>query len=366
MRVLFDAYWWQSGPAALRHIMREIIFAWETEFPDDELVLLVRRRHAESVRLEAPRRASLISTSLRPQAVLAAIGTARVAKSVQPDVILTHNFASLAKPSVVFIQDVLFRTNPEWFTRKERAYYSLMAPLARRASAVLASSVEEGRRIEREVRPRHVRAVGIGISEELLAAKSTRPDLPVHPGSYVLSVGRLNVRKNLARACIGCLEQGILSPDRPLVVVGAAHGAADSQIDSRIEAAERDGSIIFSGFLDDGHLRWLYENARVLVYPSLGEGFGMPPMEAMAFGTPVVAGDIPVMRENLGSLGHFVDPLDPDAIGRAVMAAVESDMTSDIREQLRRHGRRFTWSSVVRSIREVCSKVEESARIGTS
>jgi glycosyltransferase involved in cell wall biosynthesis len=354
MKVLFDAYWWGSGPAALRHIMREIIFVWAQEFPDDEMVVLVRKRQLELAMKEVPPTAQLVATSLRPQAVLASVGTAVAARRVRPDVVFTHNFASLRQPSVVFIQDVLFRTNPEWFTSKERLYYSLMTPLARRSSFVLASSVEERKRMQREIRPKAIEAVGIGISEELLNSEPQAPDLALKPGRFLLCVGRLNVRKNLGRACIGCLEEGLVSAERPLVVVGSSHGAQETEIDPRIADGVAAGSIVFTGHVTDESLHWLYENSEALIYPSLGEGFGMPPLEAMAFGTPVVASDIPVMRENLGDLGFYADPLDARAIGRAARRAAEAGSTLELDARLRAHGRRYRWNNVVRDIRQAC------------
>lgn len=360
MRILFDAYWWGSGPAAIRHIMREIIFVWAQEFPDDEMVVLVRKRQLQQAKREVPQNAQVITTSLQPQALLAAVGTAMAARKVRPDVVLTHNFASLTQPSVVFIQDVLFRTNPEWFTRKERMYFSLMAPLARRGAHVLASSAEERDRMQREIGAEVIRAVGIGISEELLNAPSVAPQLGLTPGHFLLSVGRLNVRKNLGRAIIGCLEEGLVRPERPLVVVGSSQGAQESEMDPRIAEAVAEGSVVFTGHVSDENLRWLYENSEVLVYPSLGEGFGMPPFEAMAFGTPVVASDIPVMHENLGEFGYYADPLDARAIGRAVRRATQVRVTPEVEATLRAHGRRYRWRNVVQDIRMVC--VEAASR----
>ena len=137
MKVVFDAYWWVEGTPSLRHVLREIVFAWATRFPEDEIALVVRRRHLAAAADDTPAGAQLVATRARPQALLAAFVTERVRRRLGFDAVVVHNFsARSAKVSATYLHDVLFLTNPEWFTRIELAYFSFMARWIRRADVV--------------------------------------------------------------------------------------------------------------------------------------------------------------------------------------------------------------------------------------
>ena len=351
VKVVFDAYWWVQGPASLRHVLRETVLAWHAEFPDDDLALVVRRRHLDRARASAPAGVVLVPTTVRPQALLASLVTERVRRRLRYDAVLVHNFAPRSRGvSAVYLHDVLFVTNPEWFTRTELAYFSLMVRWAPRADVVFSSSATEGHRIRAHTRARAVVPVGLGLSTELTQGHQRRPVPGLVTRQFVLTVGRLNVRKNLEATILGCLASGAVDPTHPLVVVGGAGGKGEV-LNHAVEAAVADGSVRFLGHIDEPELRWLYSHATVFVCLSLGEGFGMPPIEASFFGTPVVASDLPVFRENLRDGVDFVDPTDVEAIQatvrRAVSAAAEgSPQNSEVVAS------QHDWRSSVRRIRE--------------
>jgi glycosyltransferase involved in cell wall biosynthesis len=93
------------------------------------------------------------------------------------------------------------------------------------------------------------------------------------------------------------------------VVVGSAEfSGAGARLPEAVDDYVRSGRLVFLGRISDGELRWMYERAVCLVFLSRDEGFGLPPVEAMQFGTPVLVSDIPVMREVVGSQGAYVSP----------------------------------------------------------
>ncbi len=98
-------------------------------------------------------------------------------------------------------------------------------------------------------------------------------------------------------------------------------------LNSRVfgESPQLSGSIQEVGYVTDGQLRSLYENARCFVFPSLYEGFGLPPLEAMASGCPVVASDIPPLRETCGDAAIYCDPTRPEDIARQVQVVLFDD-----------------------------------------
>jgi glycosyltransferase involved in cell wall biosynthesis len=322
VRVVFDAYWWVQGPTSLQRVLREIVIAWRAAFPDDELAIVTRARDRIAAESDVPPGVRVVGSRLRPQALLAAYGVEPVRRRLGFDVVLTQNFAARSRGlSAVYLHDVLFLTDPGWFTRTERRYFSLMPRWVRRADVVFSSTVTEGERIAAHTRARAVVPVGLGLSTELVDSPDRDAVPGLEPGHFLLSVGRLNVRKNLERTIHGALDSGVVTPARPLVVVGAGN---DDELAShpRIRAAVQDGRVRFTGHVSDAQLRWLYSETCLFLFLSLGEGFGMPPVEAQHFGAPLLVSDIPVLRENLGAGAAYVDPLDEGAIAAAMALEV--------------------------------------------
>ena len=125
---------------------------------------------------------------------------------------IAQNFTPVTGRSAVFIHDVLFQTNPEWFTPLERIYLAAIPHLARRACCVLTSSRSEAERISRSnpgLAP--VQPVGLGVKRSLTDVRPTLPDA-AGDGPFLLMVGRLNVRKNLATALRAALLSGTVGP----------------------------------------------------------------------------------------------------------------------------------------------------------
>lgn len=321
MRVLFDAYWWVRGPVSNKQVMREVIEHWVAAYPEDEVAFAVRRRHRDEAVATLPPDAPVVTTRLWPHGVAAILAYPWLARRVRADVTLTHNFTPAFGRSAVFVHDVMFQTNPEWFTRAERLYFALIPLLLPRADVVLTSSATEARRIAR--RNRRVRTTvhpaGLAVGTALAGADQVVPAGMSADDRFVLSVGRLNVRKNLAFTFEAALRSGALTPERPLVVVGQPQGKG-IELEPSVQAAVEQGLVRFLGRIGDGELAWLYAHADLFVYLSLDEGFGLPPIEALTFGCPVLVSDIPIFRENLGEHATYVDPHDVDAAAAALTA----------------------------------------------
>ena len=318
MRLLFDGYWWGSGPVSNRQVMREFIWAWESEFPSDELVVAVRRRDLLAARAELPDRVEIVGTRLAPQGLSAIAELPWLARRHGVDVTLTHNFTPAFGRSAVFVHDFMFMTSPQWFTRKERIYFALMPASIRRSSVVFTSSATEAARIRSRAGRRPVIPVGLAVGSTLANATPRRP-AGLDVDGFLLSVGRLNERKNLATAILGALESERLSERFPLLVVGES-GGRSGDLPLEAAGAVAAGAVRFLGFTDDAELAWLYAHTDGLLFLSHDEGFGMPTLEALQFGAPIIASDIPVFREIVGELGTLVDPLDVDAVASAVRA----------------------------------------------
>ena len=281
-----------------------------------------------------------------------------LARRVGADVIITHNFTPLWHRSVVFLHDVLFVTNPEWFTAKERAYFALMPLSARRAHAVVTSSASEARRIK-GVLPKsaHVTAVGLGLGERLTVPES-RPAALASVDQFFLTVGRLNVRKNLAFTCLSAIRSGAISPSFPLVIAGSGHGRGE-EWPEEVERAISEGSVILPGYVSDEELAWLYTHCRAFLFLSRGEGFGLPPLEALLAGAEVVASDIPVMREILGDHATYVAlEENGDAESKIARIAGRSRSAEDAARG-RVWASAFTWERTLAGLRSVVADVAQ-------
>jgi len=170
------------------------------------------------------------------------------------------------------------------------------------------------------------------------------------PENYVLYVGALNPRKNVFRAIqafLGFADR--TEADYKFVIVGPGNKRVFKDFD-----IPEDDRIVTPGFLSQPELKYAYTHAELFLYPSLYEGFGLPPLEAMACGTPVVVSDATSLPEVVGDAGEYVDPYDVNNIRRGIEDIASNDA---YRETLvnagRKHVESFTWQQTGEQIRLV-------------
>jgi glycosyltransferase involved in cell wall biosynthesis len=246
---------------------------------------------------------------------------------------------------VVTVHDIMHLTLPEYRNRWLRRRYAttMYAAVRRRAAAVICDSAFTRREFERIVGTgpaTHVVHNGVHPSwfgvPHVVTAASTRP--------YVVFVGLAKPHKNL----VGLLQAFALIRHRvphDLVIVGSRRDGLRTT-DQRIDAAAAplNGRVRFTEHLDFATLQRYVAGADVLVQPSFYEGFGLPPLEAMAAGTPCLASRIDPLVEVCGDAACYCDPGDPSDIARRLLELLENPAA---REQLRSRGREraraFSW-----------------------
>jgi len=192
---------------------------------------------------------------------------------------------------------------------------------------------------------------------DVQAEARAKYDLPEH---FILSVGTIEPRKNLARL----LEAYRTLLDRhggTGLVIAGRRGWRSDEFFTRLNALGLESKVILLSFVPDADLPALYSMADLFVFPSLYEGFGLPPLEAMACGAPVVASNASSLPEVIGDAGITVDPLDVGELA----AAIESVLGNPIlQQQLRAQGparaARFTWQAAARATRQVYQDVLQS------
>jgi glycosyltransferase involved in cell wall biosynthesis len=261
----------------------------------------------------------------------------RLAAGSRLDVLHCPTFRGpLAPPScplVVTVHDLAVLRHPETFNLWTRHYSRLcVSRVARAARLVIAVSEHTKRDLVELLATAEtkIRVVPNGVAETF------RPDGPAESGDYVLAVGTIEPRKNLERLAAASRSLGV-----ELRVAGA-RGWGRVELGSGVRELGR---------VSDEELARLYRGALCLAYPSLYEGFGIPILEAMASGTPVVTSRGGATEEVADGAAVLVDPLDPDAIAAGIEEAASR------REELVPAGleraRSFSWSEVARRTSEV-------------
>lgn len=168
--------------------------------------------------------------------------------------------------------------------------------------------------------------------------------LGLQPGRYLLCVGTLEPRKNLQLA-LRAHERlpATLREQYPLVLAGMPGWRAE-QLEKPLQRALAGGQVRLLGYQDDLGLAELFAGARLLLFPSLYEGFGLPVLEAMASGTPVIASDRSALPEVVGQAGLLIDPQDEVACAAAIERLVNDDQVwTSLREAGLMRARDFSW-----------------------
>jgi glycosyltransferase involved in cell wall biosynthesis len=222
-----------------------------------------------------------------------------------------------SKKMVATVHDLAFLHHPEFFTRRGNdVFRRSLKILKKRADVLLCSSqatvddcLNEG------FAPDRVRHVALGVR----STPATQNDIDLVrkkyslPSEYLLFVGTLEPRKNLARL-VGALHG---RSDLPPLVIAGADGWGDIDV-------SHTANVQFIGYVDDLHLGAVYAGASVLCYPSLWEGFGLPILEAMAQGTPVVTSIGTSTQEVAGGAAVLVDPLSEESMRNGIDEALRN------------------------------------------
>ncbi len=274
----------------------------------------------------------------------------------KPDIYHEPNYLAyrFAGPTVITVHDLSHihyaRTHP---ADRVRIMNKLLPEAVHRASEIIVDSHYVGREVIEhfDVSPHKVHAIHLGVSGDYRPRPSGEiaqqlAQYGLVPQSYILAVGTLEPRKNLIQAIdayAGLPEE--IRRTIPLVIAGMK-GWLSEQLEARIRHHENRGEVRWLGYVPAGDLPLLYSGACMLVYPSLYEGFGLPVLEAMASGIPVITTDRASLPEVAGDVGFMVDPQDVEGL-RAQMRRLIED-----RDEAARRGvlgveraRQFTWQA---------------------
>jgi glycosyltransferase involved in cell wall biosynthesis len=334
MRVAFDGVVFTQSRAGSARVARGILAALPSVAPEIEVVEVgggaFRGRGSARQKVAA----------LRQDLAWYGDGLARAARRSNADLLHCPTFRaplrSAGLPVVATLHDLAVLREPAWFPRWSRTYGRHLMPRAiRLADRVVCVSQATARDASGllGIPEGNVRVVPNGVDSLFSEPASSRPV----EGPYLLFVGTPEPRKNLERLVEAVALLHVQGRPERLVLAGA-----DGWGDVRLPAG---GRVVALGRVSDPVLRDLYAHASCVAYPSLWEGFGLIAGEALAAGCPVVASDIPALREVAGADAEYCDPMSVSSIAVALEHALDGPRPAPRRT--------LTWESAASALADV-------------
>jgi len=275
-------------------------------------------------------------------------------------------------PTVITVLDLSFLRFPAAFKAFKRTYLGLMTRLSvRRAAKVIA--------ISESTRQDVIDLLGVPaerVERIYCGADPGYRPLPTGevsafrrekglPPRFVLFLGTIEPRKNVTRLIEAFAALIAAEPRQmagvPLILAGG-RGWLSEPIYARVEELGLGDRVRFVGYVPEEQKALWYNAATCFCYPSLYEGFGLPPLEAMACGVPVVTSSVSSLPEVVGDAGLTVDPLDRAALCEALRRALfDRDLRADLAVRGPARAQRFTWSEAARKTADIYRRVGEEA-----
>lgn len=277
-------------------------------------------------------------------------------------------------PVVVSIHDLSFEHLPQTFKRRSRMQLRMTVRRSARNAAQIIALSEYARTDlinTYHLRPERVSVVPLAAPAAFAPVRDDNELQRVRQTygierDYILSVGSIQPRKNLRRLIEAySLLRGKQTEGKlpQLVLVGKNAWLYDETLRS-LKDRNVDTSIILTGYVPESDLPALYSGAVCFVYPSYFEGFGLPPLEAMKCGAPVIVGNKTSLPEVVGDAALMIDPFDVNAIAAAIKRVIaDSDFRAELRVKGLERAKQFDWKETARQTLEVYERAYSLNRI---
>lgn len=266
-------------------------------------------------------------------------------KSNKPLLINLCNAAPLFyNNQVITLHDVAFFVNPDWFSKKFVCYYKFLIPrISKKAKLIFTVSHFSKKEIIKyiDTEPQKIKVIYNSVSDLPGAVEHS-----VDYGRYILVVGSIDKRKNIANL-IAAFNL-IRHKDFKLIIVGDVNAIFNNKDNESLKSHD---DVVFLGRVNDNELAGLYSNALMFVYPSLYEGFGIPPLEAMAYGSPTIVANIDSLQEVCGDASLYVNPLDVEDISKKIsILANNNELRNELIQKGEKNITRFSWELSARQM----------------
>lgn len=368
MRIGVDARLVYHQPAGISRYTGHLLQAMAELDTEDEFIVFQHRKHKTPL-IQAPnfRRATLVSPvhhRVEQYALAAELYRFRL------DLLHSTDFIpALYSPhkSVITVHDLAFLHYPHFLTTESAEYYSLIDRAVVRANHIIVPS-------------EHTRQDLIGqlgspadkVSVIYEAANPSFVPLPIAetrreitakygiPETYIFSVGTIEPRKNITGLlqAFACLRDkyGLAQPVG-LAIAGSKGWLYEETLET-VRTLKLNDSVFFLGRVSDSDLHKLYVGARCHVHPAYYEGFGLPPLEAMACGTPTIVSNVSSLPEVVGDAALLVNPRDTEEIAVAMHRLLtDDDLHAEMSEKGLQRAHTFSWEKAARRTLEVYRQV---------
>ncbi|MEX1019463.1 MAG: glycosyltransferase family 1 protein [Litorilinea sp.] len=275
---------------------------------------------------------------------------------------------SRARRTVLTVHDLAFLFYPEAAMPGLQRYLNVVVPRSvRRADHLIADSVNTAKDLQEQwqIAPARISVVQGAVDHshfrpvpDPAAQTAVRHKYHLGDAPLILAVSRLEPRKNHVRLiqAFDLARRRAHLPHR--LVIGGAKGWLFDEIFAQVQRLHLEEWVILPGFIDDADLPTLYSAAQIFAYPSLYEGFGLPIVEALACGTPVLTADNSCLPEAAGPGAHYVNALDVESIAEGLeKLALDENLRHDLAQAGQAHAQAFTWARSARQLLDVYAHV---------
>lgn len=254
---------------------------------------------------------------------------------------------------IVTIDDLSFLRHPEWFSREFYLYYSFLIPrIAKNSKAIITISEFSKEEIIKllDIPADKIKVIYPAVSEEFITPEALDNSICNKYNNYILAVSSLEPRKNFKNLIMAF--NSLHLPDIKLVIVGKGNNRVFNE--KGLNKTADFENIEFTGYVSDAQLAGLYKNAKLFIYPSFYEGFGLPPLEAMACGCPVIVSNVSSLPEVCRDAAYYVDPDNIENIADGLNNVLNNQtMRKDLIDKGYERIRLFNWRKSAQGLLEV-------------
>lgn len=264
---------------------------------------------------------------------------------------------------VTIIHDMTYKAYPETVGKRTRLWLERgVEQYCKRADIILTVSEFSRREIVKylSIPEKKIKVVPNGVDLELYRDNysddeigSARAKYQV-PAQYVLYLGTLEPRKNIERLIEAYAKLKMKADDCPSLVLAGKKGWMYDGIFDKVKKLKLENAVVFTGYVEENDVPCLLAGAKFFLFPSIYEGFGMPPLEAMACGTPVIASNTSSLPEVVGDAGILVNPESVDEITQAMnLLLTDENKCCKLIEKGKERVKQFTWKRSAESLIQI-------------
>jgi len=360
MKIVIDAR--ESGTSTGRYVDK-LVEHLHSLRPEYQMVILTKRHRMEYLKRVAPS-FEIIETPYKEFTFGEQLGFKKQLDALKADLV---HFAMVQQPImyrgkvVTTMHDLTtlrFRNpakNPIVFGLRQQIYKWVNRRAASKSAAIIAPTEY----VKKDV----VQFAGIAASKVTVTLEAAdkitekaEPFKPAHGKKFLLYVGRPQPHKNLDRLVEAFALAQESHPDLYLVLAGKMD--VNYLALQRRVADKNVNNVLFTDWVNDGQLKWLYENALAYVFPSLSEGFGLPGLEAMLYGLPVISSNATCLPEVYGEAAIYFDPMDTKAMAEAIMQVLDDPkLRQDLALRGQKQAAKYSWERLAKQTLLVYDKV---------